>query len=68
MRKASKTWCEIINEENYIIGAKVNGIETMINFDKYSLPEETDPVNFGLDFIQSQYPESVVEFDFLKIQ
>ena len=40
----------------------------MINFEKHNLPEETDPVSFGLDFIQSQYPEGHVEFEFLKIQ
>ena len=68
MRKISKTWSDIINEENYIVGATVNGIQTMINFEKHNLPEETDPVNFGLDFIQSQYPEGHVEFEFLKIQ
>ena len=68
MRKISKTWSDIINEENYIVGATVNGIQTMINFEKHNLPEETDPVSFGLDFIQSQYPEGHVECEFLKIQ
>ena len=64
----NNTWLKTLDQEQYLVGAKVDGIKTEFSFEKHKLPDNTDPVNFGLDFVQSQFPESLVEFDFIKIQ
>ena len=61
MRKISKTWSDIINEENYIVGATVNGIQTMINFEKHNLPEETDPVMSDVSSCELRFGKRKIE-------
>ena len=63
----NKYWINLLSDDQYLIGAKVNGIKTEFHFEKNKIPQNYEAINFGLDLIQSQYPESLVEFDFIRI-